>query len=177
MQIAEQMRQPHLGREKMCVMTSFLRVKQVKSYPGSFVASSRPLWMCTEGNALYLLLGCMTRAQRGCSVVRSLCALSVCLLCVVEVLGLTVHTRQQMPIQGTTFSAILSLLFHQHLWCYHSMCLLCLPVVLCFLALSFFPEGALKFDRKSGSCLLSTECPTSWSFSLFSTVGLGAGVW
>lgn len=34
-----------------------------------------------------------------------------------------------------------------------------------FLTLSFFPEGAPKFDRKSGSCLLFTECPSSWSFS------------
>lgn len=43
--------------------------------------------MYTKGNELYLQLGSMTRARRGCSAVRSHCALSMCLLRVVKVPG------------------------------------------------------------------------------------------
>lgn len=128
--------------------------------------------MYTKGNALYLQLGSMTRARRGCSAVRSPvpcpCACCVWSRC----LGLTEHTRQQMPVEAAIFSAILSLLLHYHLWYCHSMCLLYLPVVPCFSCTLICLEEAQKFGRKSGSCLFSAECPTLWSFFPFGTVGL-----
>lgn len=43
--------------------------------------------MCTKGSALYLWLGSVTRARRGCSALRSGRVLSACPLCVVKVPG------------------------------------------------------------------------------------------
>lgn len=171
------MRQPHLGREKMCVMTSFLWVKQVKSYPGSFVTSSPPLWMCTKGNALYLLLGSMTRAQRGCSVVRSLCALSVCLLCVVKVPG--AGSAHRAANANSSY----------HIFCHSVSAPPPASLVLPFHVFALSPCGALLFLHshfflrehrsltgkvEAASFLLNVR---HLGHSLFSTVGLDAGVW
>lgn len=158
----------------MRVMTSFLQVKQVQSYSGPW--SQVPLLCkCAQRAMLYLRLGSMTGAQGGCSAVRSGHTVCVPAVCGQGAWG-------WLSTQGSKCQFKMP---HFLLFCLCSSTSIVGAAMPCvcslslwrpaFLALSFFLQGAHKFNRKSGSCLLSAECPTSWSFSLFGTAGLDVG--
>lgn len=99
----------------------------------------------------------------------------VCMLCVVNVPGLSEHTGQQIPTQATMFFAILSPFLRQCLYNCHSTCLFHLSVVSYFSLTPIFLGGVQKFGRKDGSCLLFAD--VQWLFFLFVTVGLDVVEW
>ena len=131
-------------------MTSFLQVKRVKSYPGSL--SEVPLLCeCAERAMHYICNLAAWQEPREDAQWSGLAVPFLCACCVwSRCLGLTEHTRQQMPNQATTFSAALSLLLHQHLWCCHSVCLLCLCVVPCFSFTLIFSWGNTEVWQEKG---------------------------
>lgn len=102
------------------------------------------------------------------------CVWSRCLILWPPLFQLTEHTKQQIAIQAATFSAILSLLHHQHFWCCHSMCLLYLPVVPCFSCTLIFSWVSTKVQAPSS--LLNVQ-HLVWLLSLFGTVGLDVWAW
>lgn len=98
------MRQPHLGRQRINVMASFIQAKQVKSYPGSL---SQVALLCVYAQrAMHCNCHLAAWQQPGEDVLWSgLTVPCLCACCVwSRCLGQAEHTRQQMPIQAATFS-------------------------------------------------------------------------
>lgn len=114
-------------------MTSFHQVKQVKPYSSSLAQVPPPLWMCTKGKALHLQLGSMTGASEGCSEVRSLRILPVCVLCVVRVPGAGWAHKAANANLGC------------HVFCYSVSAPLAASLVLLFPVLAPSPCGLLLF--------------------------------
>lgn len=183
MQTAKQTRQPHLGRGKMYVITSFLQVKQVKSSPG--LLSQVPLLCECAQRALHYICNLAAWQEPREDVLQpglTVPCLCACCVCVVKVpmadwghkaanasssCHIFFHSASASQPASLMLSFDIDILY---VW---STSLLC-PA---FLALSFFLEGALKFIRTSGSCLLSAACPVFWSLSLFGKVEMDVGVW
>lgn len=180
-QIAKQTRQPHLGRWKISVITSFLQVEQVKSYPG--LLSQVPLLSECAQRALHYICNLAAWQEPREDVLQPgltmpcLCAFCVC-VAKVPMAGWghkAANASSSCHIFFCSASQPASLLLPSHI----DILYVCSTSLLCpaFLALSFFLEGALKFVRTSGSCLLSAACPVFWSLSLFCKVDMDVGVW
>lgn len=176
-QIEKQTRQPHLGRRKMYEMTSFPQVKQVKSYPG--LLSQVPLLCECAQRAVHYICNLAARQEPREDVLQlGLTVPCLCVCCVWSRCQQLKGSKCQfklshfLPFCLCSSTSIFDAALHVDILCVCSTSLLC-PA---FLALSFLLEGALKFIRTSGSCLLSAACPVFWSLSLFGKVDMNVGV-